>query len=224
MMPMISSNQELFNLAGDLVFRNMDFPGAEVIADRLAAVNPLAQIDEKSDVPPAIQMQLQQAEKKLADMQQLVAALQLEKQYRSDIEMIRQEAETKRKLMDVTSRAYNTDTINEAKVNQQILAATASQDKTEIDAITKLLLKRMDTSQLRQVIAEKDAEQAQVADMAAQDVHVTRNPFIQEEMNIAAQPIAAPQTPMMPQAPMEQMQPPIEEQMVNQMPMGQLPR
>jgi len=224
MMPMISSNQELFNLAGDLVFRNMDFPGAEVIADRLAAVNPLAQIDEKSDVPPAIQMQLQQAQKKLADMQQLVAALQLEKQYRSDIEMIRQEAETKRKLMDVTSRAYNTDTINEAKVNQQILAATASQDKTEIDAITKLLLKRMDTGQLRQVIAEKDAEQAQVADMAAQDVHVTRNPFIQEEMNIAKEPIAAPQTPMMPQAPMEQMQPPIEEQMVNQMPMGQLPR
>lgn len=216
MMPMISTNQELFNLAGDLVFRNMDFPGAEVIADRLAAVNPLAQIDEKSDVPPAIQMQLQQAEKKLADMQQLVAALQLEKQYRSDIEMIRQEAETKRKLMDVTSRAYNTDTINEAKVNQQILAATASQNKTEIDAITKLLLKRMDTGQLRQVIAEKDAEQAQVADMAAQDVHVTRNPFIQEEMNIAQEPIAAPQTPMMPQAPMEQM--PIEPGIMEQLP------
>ena len=39
MMPMISTNQELFNLAGDLVFRNMDFPGAEVIADRLAANN-----------------------------------------------------------------------------------------------------------------------------------------------------------------------------------------
>lgn len=216
MMPMISSNQELFNLAGDLVFRNMDFPGAEVIADRLAAVNPLAQIDEKSDIPPAIQMRLMQAEKKLADMQQLVAALQLEKQYRGDIEAIKQEGETKRKLMDVTSRAYNTDTINEAKVNQQILAATASQDKTEIDAITKLLLKRMDTAELRQVIAEKDAEQAQVADMAAQDVHVTQNPFIQEEMNIAQSPIAPPQMPMMPQAPMEQM--PMEPGMMEQLP------
>lgn len=198
MMPMISSNPELFNLAGDLVFRNMDFPGAEVIADRLAAVNPLAQIDEKLDIPPAIQMRLMQAEKKLADMQQLVAALQLEKQYRGDIEAIKQEGETKRKLMDVTSRAYNTDTINEARVNQQILAATASQDKTEIDAITKLLLKRMDTAELRQVIAEKDAEQDQVADMAAQDVHVTQNPFIQEQMNIAKAPIAQ---PMMPEAP-----------------------
>ena len=36
MMPLISSNQQLFQLAGDLVFRNMDFPGADVIADRLA--------------------------------------------------------------------------------------------------------------------------------------------------------------------------------------------
>jgi hypothetical protein len=88
MMPMISTNQELFNLAGDLVFRNMDFPGAEVIADRLAANNPLAQIDEKSEIPPQIQMQLMQAQKQIADMQQMIAAMELEKQYRSDVEML----------------------------------------------------------------------------------------------------------------------------------------
>jgi hypothetical protein len=150
MMPMISTNQELFNLAGDLVFRNMDFPGAEVIADRLAANNPLAQIDEKSEIPPQIQMQLMQAQKQIADMQQMIAAMELEKQYRSDVEMLRQDGETKRKLMDVTSRAYNTDTINEAKVNQQIMNSQANQNKAELDAITKMLLKKMDISQLQQ--------------------------------------------------------------------------
>jgi hypothetical protein len=185
MMPMISTNQELFNLAGDLVFRNMDFPGAEVIADRLAANNPLAQIDEKSEIPPQIQMKLMQAEKQIADMQQMIAAMELEKQYRGDIENIRQEGETKRKLMDVTSRAYNTDTINEAKVNQQILNSQASQNKAELDAVTKMLLKRMDTSELRQVIAEKDAEQAQVAAFAEQEVNKTSNPFLQQEQQIA---------------------------------------
>jgi len=185
MMPMISTNQELFNLAGDLVFRNMDFPGAEVIADRLAANNPLAQIDEKSDIPPQIQMQLMQAQKQIADMQQMIAAMELEKQYRSDVELLRQDGETKRKLMDVTSRAYNTDTINEAKVNQQILNSQANQNKAELDAITKMLLKRMDVGELRQVIAEKDAEQAQVAAFAEREVNRTDNPFLQQEQQIA---------------------------------------
>jgi len=185
MMPMISTNQELFNLAGDLVFRNMDFPGAEVIADRLAANNPLAQIDEKSEIPPQIQMKLMQAEKQIADMQQMIAAMELEKQYRGDVENIRQEGETKRKLMDVTSRAYNTDTINEAKVNQQILNSQANQNKAELDAITKMLLKRMDVGELRQVIAEKDAEQAQVAAFAEQEVNKSSNPFLQQEQQIA---------------------------------------
>jgi hypothetical protein len=185
MMPMISTNQELFNLAGDLVFRNMDFPGAEVIADRLAANNPLAQIDEKSEIPPQIQMKLMQAEKQIADMQQMIAAMELEKQYRGDIENIRQEGETKRKLMDVTSRAYNTDTINEAKVNQQILNSQANQNKAELDAVTKMLLKRMDIGELRQVIAEKDAEQAQVAAFAEQEVNKSSNPFLQQEQQIA---------------------------------------
>jgi len=185
MMPMISTNQELFNLAGDLVFRNMDFPGAEVIADRLAANNPLAQIDEKSEIPPQIQMKLMQAEKQIADMQQMIAAMELEKQYRSDVEMLRQEGETKRKLMDVTSRAYNTDTINEAKVNQQILNSQANQNKAELDAVTKMLLKRMDIGELRQVIAEKDAEQAQVAAFAEQEVNRSSNPFLQQEQQIA---------------------------------------
>ena len=185
MMPMISTNQELFNLAGDLVFRNMDFPGAEVIADRLAANNPLAQIDEKSEIPPQIQMKLMQAEKQIADMQQMIAAMQLEKQYRSDVEMLRQDGETKRKLMDVTSRAYNTDTINEAKVNQQILNSQANQNKAELDAVTKMLLKRMDVGELRQVIAEKDAEQAQVAAFAEREVNQSSNPFLQQEQQIA---------------------------------------
>jgi len=185
MMPMISTNQELFNLAGDLVFRNMDFPGAEVIADRLAANNPLAQIDEKSEIPPQIQMQLMQAQKQIADMQQMIAAMELEKQYRSDIEMMKQEGETKRKLMDVTSRAYNTDTINEAKVNQQIMNSQANQNKAELDAVTKMLLKRMDIGELRQVIAEKDAEQAQVAAFAEAEVNKSSNPFLQQEQQIA---------------------------------------
>jgi hypothetical protein len=130
-------------------------------------------------------MQLMQAQKQIADMQQMIAAMELEKQYRSDVELLRQDGETKRKLMDVTSRAYNTDTINEAKVNQQILNSQANQNKAELDAVTKMLLKRMDIGELRQVIAEKDAEQAQVAAFAEREVNQSSNPFLQQEQQIA---------------------------------------
>ncbi len=50
---------------------------------------------------------------------------------------------------------------------------------------TKMLLKRMDIGELRQVIAEKDAEQAQVAAFAEREVNRSDNPFLQQEQQIA---------------------------------------
>ncbi len=61
--------------------------------------------------------------------------------------------------------------LKNAKVNQQILNSQANQNKAELDAVTKMLLKRMDIGELRQVIAEKDAEQAQVAAFAEAEVN-----------------------------------------------------
>jgi hypothetical protein len=113
MMPLLSGNKELFDLAGDLVFRNMDFPGADVIADRLAARNPMAQIDEKSDIPPQVQMQLAQQQQQLQQMQQQLQAAQLEINNRGQIAKLRDDGDTRRKLMDVTARAHNTETMAE---------------------------------------------------------------------------------------------------------------
>ena len=176
MMPLMAK-PELFNVAGDLVFRNMDFPGAEQIADRLAATNPLAQIDEKSDVPPIIQMKLMQAQKQVADMQEQMAAMQIFIKQRQDIEEVRQSHEDKRKLMDVTARAHNTETIAEVKVNDQNTRAVTSQNKTEIDAIVQLLLHNMDTARLNAEIDRRNAEQMGYAQIAAQDIEQGASPF-----------------------------------------------
>ena len=66
MMGLLGADPTLMQTAGDLIFRNMDFPGAEVIADRLAAANPMAQIDDKSPIPPQVQMQLAQSKQMLS--------------------------------------------------------------------------------------------------------------------------------------------------------------
>jgi hypothetical protein len=180
MMPLLTGNAELFNIAGDLVFRNMDFPGADVIADRLAAMNPLAQIDEKSDVPPEIQMQLAQSKQMIEQLQQQLQAAGLEINNRMQVAQIKEQGATQRKLMDVTARAHNTETINEAKVNQTNVKAVTEQNKTEIDALVKMLIARMSPNQLLAEIDRLNAEQQQYAMGAAMDIDHEQNPFMQQ--------------------------------------------
>ena len=179
MMPLLAASPDLMKVAGDLIFRNMDFPGADIIADRLAASNPLANVDEKSDIPPQVQMQLAQSKQAMDQMQQQMQQMQMIIQSRSDVVAMQQEGETKRKLMDMTGRAYNTETINEAKVNQHIMDAMVSQNKAELDSYTKMLLAKMDTEQLQGEIARRDAETNQIYRFSEGEIHQGANPFIQ---------------------------------------------
>ena len=180
MMPLLTGNAELFNIAGDLVFRNMDFPGADVIADRLAAMNPLANIDEKSDVPPEIQMRLAQSQQMIEQLQQQLQAAGLEINNRMQVAQIKEQGATQRKLMDVTARAHNTETMAEVKVNDQNTRSITSQNKTEIDALVKMLIARMSPNQLLAEIDRLNAEQQQYAVTAAMDIDQGQNPLMQQ--------------------------------------------
>jgi hypothetical protein len=198
----LMAQPEIFQAAGDLMFRNMDFPGADVIADRLAAMNPLAQIDEKSDIPPQVQMKLKQQEKALEDTQQQLIAMQLEINNRGQVAMIREDGANKRKLMDVTARAFNTETINEAKVNQTNVKAVTDQNKAELDAIVQLMLHNMDTNRLMQEIERRNREQTDYTALAEQEIHRNANPFIDGGTMMQPQPQPQMVTPEnMPPAP-----------------------
>ena len=180
MMPLLNSNPEMFKAAGDLVFRNMDFPGADMIADRLSAMNPLAQIDAKSDIPPQVQMQLKQGQAQVQQLQQQLQAMQLAMKQRQDIEQVKQDAETKRELMRQTSKAHNTETMAEVRVNDANTRAITSQNKIEIEAITDLLLHHMDTGRLEREISMRNAEQSKYASFAAQDIAQGANPLTRQ--------------------------------------------
>jgi hypothetical protein len=179
MMSLLGADPTLMKTAGDLIFRNMDFPGADIIADRLATLNPLAQVDEKSDIPPQVQMQLAQSKQQMQQMQQQMQQMQMMIKQRQDIEQVRQDNENKRKLMDVTARAHNTETMAEVRVNDQNTRSLTSQNKTEIDAIVQLMLHNMDTNRLLQEIERRDAAQLQAMTVAAQDIEHNANPLTQ---------------------------------------------
>ena len=164
--------------SSDLWFRNQDFPGADIIADRLATLNPLAQLDEKSDIPPQAQMAIKQLQTQNQQMQQALEKFQVERKQRMDIESVKQEAETKRELLRQTGKAFNVETMAEVRVNDQNTRSITSQNKMEIEAIVQLLLHNMDTARLNQEIERRNAEQRAAMQFAAQDVDNQQNPLM----------------------------------------------
>jgi hypothetical protein len=170
MMPLLSGNQELFNVAADLVFRNMDFPGADTIADRLAAMNPMAQIDDHSDIPPQAQIAIKQAQGQVQQLTQQMQAMQLAMKQRADIEGVKQSAETQRELMRQTAKAHNTESILQARVHDANTRAITSQNRVEIEAIADLLLHNMDTARLEREIQMRNREQYAAMQAADQSI------------------------------------------------------
>jgi hypothetical protein len=180
MMPLLSAKPELFQIAGDLVFRNMDFPGADVIADRLAAANPLAQIDDKSPIPPQVQMQLAQSKQEIEKLQQQIAAMGADLKYGASVKQMQETEETKREMMRQTAKAHNTETMAEVRVNDQNTRSITSQNKTEIEAIVQLLLHKMDTRRLEEEIDRRNLEQQASGQYAVADISQGANPLTQQ--------------------------------------------
>jgi Phage P22-like portal protein len=143
MMPLLSADPNLIGVAGDLIFRNMDFPGADVIADRLAASNPLAQIDEKSPVPPQVQMQLKQSQATIQQLQQQLQAMQLMLKNRADVEQLKQDAETKRVLIKETNRAHDIELRDQERHRDMILKTDTQAHDTVIKTQTQLEVERI---------------------------------------------------------------------------------
>ena len=164
MMPLVNGNPELFKVAGDLVFRNMDFPGAEVIADRLAASNPMSQIDDKSPVPPQVQMQLKANQAQMQQMQQQLQQMQMVIKQRQDIEQVKQDAETKRVLIKETNRAHELELTNAERHKEMEMKMEASAHETVIKTETQKEIERM-KAEVALMLANLDKASAHAASL-----------------------------------------------------------
>ena len=154
MMALFAADPTLIQQAGDLLVRNMDFPGAETIADRLAVNNPLAKVDDKSKVPPRIQMELQQLSAQNQQLQKAVQDMQVYIQQRQDIEGVKQDAETKRKLMDVTAKAHDTELREETSRRNKDIDNDTKIEIEQLKAQIALILANMSNSQADMASAE----------------------------------------------------------------------
>jgi hypothetical protein len=148
----------------DLIVRQMDFPGADLIADRLAAANPLSQVDEQSDVPPQAQMQLKAQQQQIQELQGQLQAAGVEIKFGLQKEGMKQEGETRRTLMKVTGDTHMNEQDNAAWMADVHTKALGAQNVEEIRGVVQLLLKHLDTKALKETAAQADRETAETVE------------------------------------------------------------
>ena len=142
-------------VGADLAVRMIDAPGMEILADRLAAANPLAQIDEKSDIPPQAQMMIKNLQAELQKNQQQVQQLTALVKSRADIEVMREKAETHREEMRQKGDAEERRITQAQKQHDTETYALTAQNVAEINGLVRLLTSKTEHAhRLREMIQE----------------------------------------------------------------------
>lgn len=150
--------EEVAKVGADLAVRSMDFPGAEVLADRLAAANPLADIDEQSDTPPQAQMMIKGLQQQVQHMQQALQAAEMEQKYRGNLEDKKQAAETNREHMRLVSKAHDVETQQTTKLQANREDNTAWMHDTQTKAHTALSVAEINA--MRQLLSDRLGHEA----------------------------------------------------------------
>jgi hypothetical protein len=131
--------EKLANTADDLVLRNMDWPGAQEMADRLASMNPLSQVDKKADVPPAAQMLIMSLKKQLQDAQQQSMAFELELKTRGGIAHEKNQTDLQIARMKTASEDKNSQRDFEGWKHEVEVNSVTKRDVAEIGAAASLM-------------------------------------------------------------------------------------
>lgn len=134
--------------ADDIIMRQFDWPGADQIADRLAAANPIAMAEKQmpENLPDEVKTMIAQLHGQNQQLQQQLQAAELDKKYRLSVEQMRQTGEMQRaqiqddtKRHDVASRDTTARDIEEIKGHIALLLAhvDARRETAALEAAAK---------------------------------------------------------------------------------------
>ena len=154
MMGLFAADPNLVQIAGDLLVRNMDFPGAEIIADRLAASNPMAQIDDKSPIPPQAQMQLKQSQATIQQLQQQIQAMQMDMKYGASVAEQQEQAITAREQMKLEAKLEDSKMRTDTQAHDTVIKTETQKEIEGMKADLALLLAQMNLKSAKEAEAE----------------------------------------------------------------------
>ena len=154
MMSLLQADPGLMQQAGDLIFRNMDFPGADIVADRLAAANPLAQIDEKSNIPPQVQMQLAQSQQTIQQLQQQIQQMTMDIQYGASVKEQQDKAMLQKAQMEIAARVHDTQMRTDTTAHDTVIKTQTQLEIEQMKAQLALLLSKIDLNSFKAAESE----------------------------------------------------------------------
>jgi hypothetical protein len=125
-------------VAGDVIMRSFDFPGAQDIADRMMPTTPAGLSKAMAGLPKQAQGIITAMQQQLQQAQGMIRQLQLEIKYKSGIEQMKQKGETDRTHMESITKAHDTDTRAHTEIQKAHIQANAGLAETEITAAGKL--------------------------------------------------------------------------------------
>jgi hypothetical protein len=137
--------EKIVQTGSDIVLRNMSFPGADELADRVAITTPGAMEKLVQGLPKqaqnivgALQAQLQQA-------QEQIQQLGLELKYKSGIQDSKNQADDQRNVRDNVTKMHIATLDSETKLTVEDSKASTSRDVAEIHGATQLLNTRAES-------------------------------------------------------------------------------
>jgi len=135
--------EKVASTADDIIMRQFDWPGADQIADRLAAANPIAMAEKKlpDNIPDDVKSLVAQLQGQNQQLQQQLQQAALDHKYRLSVQQMKEQGETQRATMqdqtkrhDVESRDTTARDIEEIKGHVAVLLAHMN-DRREIAAV-----------------------------------------------------------------------------------------
>jgi len=94
----------------DVVLRNMDFNGADILADRAMTSNPEAMDEAIKALPEQAQNIIGALQQQVSQAQEQIQQMGLELKYKSDIEAMKDQGQTRRTMITATAKAHDTET------------------------------------------------------------------------------------------------------------------
>jgi hypothetical protein len=131
--------EKVAQTSGDIVVRNMDFHGAEEVADRIAATTPGAMEEIMEGLPKQAQTIIGALQAQVQEKDQQIQQMALEIKYGQSIQQLKGEQTIAKTEMDNATKLTIAGVNSETKLESEDIKAATARDVAEIHGATQLL-------------------------------------------------------------------------------------
>ena len=155
--------EPIVKTGADIIVRNMDFAGADDLADRLLPTNPQGMAKAVANLPKEAQGIVQALQTQLQQATQLIQHLQLELKYKTNIEQGWMQVEREKTQTTAETKLHDTGIRAQTDAFDTHVKSVTARDVAEINAGAKLIDSNQDRAHEKE-LAELTAKAAEKAE------------------------------------------------------------